>query len=114
MPSEVMVESMESNGGNVENTEQHHHLPVSDPHGLMGKKLSWQKFPRNDSLDMESRSFPTSSHASIMPVIMHLAFQSLGIVYGDMGTSPLYVYASTFVDGIKHNDDILGVLSLIF
>ncbi|KAL5123791.1 Potassium transporter 5 [Glycine soja] len=110
MPSEVMVESMESNGGNVENTEQHHHLPVSDPHGLMGKKLSWQKFPRNDSLDMESRSFPTSSHASIMPVIMHLAFQSLGIVYGDMGTSPLYVYASTFVDGIKHNDDILGAV----
>ena len=25
-----------------------------------------------------------------------------------------YVYASTFTNGIKHNDDILGVLSLIF
>ena len=47
-------------------------------------------------------------------VILHLAFQSIGIVYGDIGTSPLYVYASTFTDGIKHNDDILGVLSLIF
>lgn len=42
-----------------------------------------------------------------------LAFQSIGIVYGDIGTSPLYVYASTFTDGIKNNDDILGVLSLI-
>ena len=49
-----------------------------------------------------------------MSVIMHLAFQSIGIVYGDIGTSPLYVYASTFTDGIKHNDDILGVLSMIF
>jgi len=49
-----------------------------------------------------------------MSVILHLAFQSIGIVYGDIGTSPLYVYASTFVDGIKNNDDILGVLSLIF
>lgn len=46
-------------------------------------------------------------------VILHLAFQSVGIVYGDIGTSPLYVYASTFTDGIKHNDDVLGVLSLI-
>lgn len=44
---------------------------------------------------------------------MKLAFQSVGIVYGDIGTSPLYVYASTFTDGIRHEDDILGVLSLI-
>ena len=35
-------------------------------------------------------------------------------MYGDIGTSPLYVYATTFPDGIKHEDDILGVLSLIF
>jgi len=47
-------------------------------------------------------------------VILQLAFQSIGIVYGDIGTSPLYVYASTFTKGINHNDDILGVLSLIF
>ena len=44
---------------------------------------------------------------------MQLAFQSIGVVYGDIGTSPLYVYASTFTEGIKHNDDVLGVLSLI-
>ncbi|CAI0544507.1 unnamed protein product [Linum tenue] len=42
-----------------------------------------------------------------------LAFQSLGVVYGDIGTSPMYLYASTFSDGIKHDDDVLGVLSLI-
>ncbi|KAK1316106.1 Potassium transporter 5 [Acorus calamus] len=46
--------------------------------------------------------------------VLQLAFQSIGIVYGDIGTSPLCVYASTFTDGIKHEDDILGVLSLIF
>ena len=46
--------------------------------------------------------------------ILHLAFQSIGVVYGDVGTSPLYVYSSTFPNGISHNDDILGVLSLIF
>lgn len=44
---------------------------------------------------------------------MSLAFQSVGVIYGDIGTSPLYVFASTFTDEIKHKDDILGVLSLI-
>ncbi|KAG2324992.1 hypothetical protein Bca52824_007720 [Brassica carinata] len=44
---------------------------------------------------------------------MSLAFQSLGVVYGDIGTSPLYVYASTFTEGIHDEDDIIGVLSLI-
>lgn len=44
---------------------------------------------------------------------LHLAFQSIGVIYGDIGTSPLYVYASTFSQGIGEEDDILGVLSLI-
>ncbi|KAK4478600.1 hypothetical protein RD792_014088 [Penstemon davidsonii] len=46
-------------------------------------------------------------------MVMQLAFQSLGVVYGDLGTSPLYVYQSIFPEGIKHNDDIIGALSLI-
>uniref|UniRef100_A0A0E0K0G1 Potassium transporter n=1 Tax=Oryza punctata TaxID=4537 RepID=A0A0E0K0G1_ORYPU len=44
---------------------------------------------------------------------LQLAFQSIGVVYGDVGTSPLYVYSSTFPNGIKHKDDLVGVLSLI-
>ncbi|OVA17336.1 potassium transporter [Macleaya cordata] len=44
---------------------------------------------------------------------LSLAFQSIGVIYGDIGTSPLYVYSSTFTSGIKNNNDILGVLSLI-
>ena len=43
-----------------------------------------------------------------------MAFQSIGIVFGDLGTSPLYVYSSTFPEGIKHRDDVVGVLSLIY
>lgn len=87
--------------------------------GLTSKKLSWGKLRRMDSLDMESGTVHGHSHhgsrgTKNWSVILHLAFQSIGIVYGDIGTSPLYVYASTFTDGVKHNDDILGVLSLIF
>jgi len=44
---------------------------------------------------------------------LQLAFQSVGIIYGDVGTSPLYAISSTFPDGIKNRDDLLGVLSLI-
>ncbi|KAG6647810.1 potassium transporter 5-like [Carya illinoinensis] len=83
------------------------------------KELTRKKtLRRYDSLDLESSKVPGrhghGSKAVGWSVILHLAFQSIGIVYGDIGTSPLYVYASTFTNGIKHNDDILGVLSLIF
>lgn len=49
--------------------------------------------------------------------IFTLAYQSLGVVYGDLSTSPLYVYKSTFAEDIKHsetNEEIYGVLSLVF
>ncbi|KAK7821626.1 potassium transporter 5 [Quercus suber] len=61
----------------------------------------------------EVRSEEVSQEAVERSVIFPLAFQSIGVVYGDIGTSPLYVFSSTFPNGIKHNDDILGVLSLI-
>ncbi|XP_066391667.1 putative potassium transporter 8 [Miscanthus floridulus] len=46
-----------------------------------------------------------------------LAYQSLGVVYGDLSISPLYVYSSTFAEDIQHsdtNDEIFGVLSFVF
>ncbi|KAI4252150.1 MAG: hypothetical protein L6R42_008091, partial [Xanthoria sp. 1 TBL-2021] len=41
-----------------------------------------------------------------------LAYQSVGVIYGDIGTSPLYVYSSTFSSDPSY-DDLLGALSLI-
>ncbi|XP_057964336.1 potassium transporter 5-like [Malania oleifera] len=86
-------------------------------------EATWRKLRRHDSLDMESAKLPTphhhhhhypSKHGGSWWVIMQLAFQSIGVVYGDIGTSPLYVFASTFPDGVNHSDDIIGVLSIIF
>ena len=45
---------------------------------------------------------------------MKLAFQSIGVVYGGLGMSPLYVLLGIFPTGVKHNDDLLSVFSLIF
>ncbi|KAF3436412.1 hypothetical protein FNV43_RR23504 [Rhamnella rubrinervis] len=100
----------------VEEERQQEQVPQQ---GLVAKKLSWHKLRRYDSFDVESRRIPgLHGHASKnqdWSVILHLAFQSIGVIYGDIGTSPLYVYSSTFASGeIKHTNDILGVLSLIF
>ncbi|CAA7396169.1 unnamed protein product [Spirodela intermedia] len=44
---------------------------------------------------------------------LRLAFQSVGVVYGDIGTSPLYVFSSTFAGWEPSHGDLLGALSLI-
>ncbi|GLT33285.1 hypothetical protein SLA2020_078870 [Shorea laevis] len=49
--------------------------------------------------------------------VLTLAYQSLGVVYGDLSTSPLYVYKSAFAEDIRHsetNEEIFGVLSFVF
>ncbi|VFQ59901.1 unnamed protein product [Cuscuta campestris] len=46
-------------------------------------------------------------------LLLRLAFQSLGVVYGDLGTSPLYVFYNTFPHGIEESEDVIGALSLI-
>lgn len=49
--------------------------------------------------------------------VLTLAYQSLGVVYGDLSTSPLYVFKSTFAEDIQHsesNEEIYGALSFIF
>ncbi|KAK1829992.1 potassium transporter-domain-containing protein [Podospora conica] len=45
--------------------------------------------------------------------LLWLSYQSIGVIYGDIGTSPLYVYSSTFLDGPPEYEDILQVLSVI-
>ncbi|KAG2594095.1 probable potassium transporter 2 [Panicum virgatum] len=49
--------------------------------------------------------------------LLLLAYQSFGVVYGDLSTSPLYVYKSTFSGKLRQYQDeetVFGVLFLIF
>jgi KUP system potassium uptake protein len=58
---------------------------------------------------------PSQGHGSAS--IIFLAFAALGVVYGDIGTSPLYALKECFhgIHAIDLNrDNILGVLSLVF
>ncbi|KAJ0675141.1 putative potassium transporter [Helianthus annuus] len=60
---------------------------------------------------------PKVSWKQSWATVLTLAYQSLGVVYGDLSTSPLYVFKSTFAEDIVHsetNEEIFGALSFIF
>jgi KUP system potassium uptake protein len=57
---------------------------------------------------------PASGHAVRLP---RLVLGALGVVYGDIGTSPLYAVKECFSGGYglhPTHDNVLGVLSLVF
>ncbi|KAL9389803.1 hypothetical protein Peur_018408 [Populus x canadensis] len=68
-------------------------------------------------MDLESGVFQNHLKKESWKTVLTLAYQSLGVVYGDLSTSPLYVYKSTFAEDIQHsetNEEIYGVLSFVF
>ncbi|KAJ7521675.1 hypothetical protein O6H91_19G063200 [Diphasiastrum complanatum] len=82
---------------------------------------SSRRMRRFDSMELESTKVTGMEQQEYpkllsMRMTLRLAFQTIGVVYGDVGTSPLYVYSSTFPNGINQNHvktDVLGALSLI-
>ncbi|KAI5076752.1 hypothetical protein GOP47_0008817 [Adiantum capillus-veneris] len=67
-------------------------------------------------LDVEAgrlRGLLTARKAIPAFLTLRFAFQSLGVVYGDLGTSPLYVFHSIFPDGFDDREDLMGALALI-
>lgn len=59
------------------------------------------------------------SNDSARPALGALTIAALGVVYGDIGTSPLYAMKECFLPGSSHSvpptpENVFGVLSLIF
>ncbi|XAR71877.1 hypothetical protein NMG60_11018324 [Bertholletia excelsa] len=68
-------------------------------------------------MDLENGNCWSTSKKDSWKNILLLAYQSLGVVYGDLSISPLYVYKNTFAEDIHHsetNEEIFGVLSFVF
>ncbi|KAJ0493776.1 putative potassium transporter [Helianthus annuus] len=68
-------------------------------------------------MDVENKYCWEKSKKDSWRMTRLLAYQSLGVVYGDLSTSPLYVYQSTFAEDIQlsqTNEEIFGVLSFVF
>ncbi|RHZ88653.1 hypothetical protein Glove_21g63 [Diversispora epigaea] len=62
-------------------------------------------------LDLENRHKIQKSFGFVGNFI--LAFKTIGVIYGDIGTSPLYVFTSIFPDPPTDPRDVYGALSLI-
>ncbi|KAJ9169587.1 hypothetical protein P3X46_017758 [Hevea brasiliensis] len=82
------------------------------------KRRLVKKPKRADSFDVEAMEISGAQghHSKDLSTwtTIALAFQTLGVVYGDMGTSPLYVFADVFSKvTIESEVDILGALSLV-
>lgn len=89
----------------------------SEGHGSVRRRLV-RKLKSVDSFDVEAMAISGShSHHNKEVTIwqtLGLAFQTLGVVYGDMGTSPLYVFSDVFSKvHIQSDIDVLGALSLV-
>ncbi|XP_068641681.1 potassium transporter 7-like [Aristolochia californica] len=74
--------------------------------------------PRIDSFDVEALDIPGAQRHDYEDFTLGrnivLIFQTLGIVFGDVGTSPLYTFDIMFNKSpIQGKEDILGALSLV-
>lgn len=68
-------------------------------------------------MDPESGSLTRDSRLQFYRTTLSLAYQSFGVVYGDLSISPIYVYKSTFSGSLspyQEDHEIFGVLSLVF
>ncbi|CAG8519132.1 9318_t:CDS:2 [Diversispora eburnea] len=66
---------------------------------------------KNKELDLENGHQIQKTFGSVGNLI--LAFKTIGTIYGDIGTSPLYVFTSIFSDPPTDPRDVYGTLSLI-
>lgn len=64
----------------------------------------------------KTEHLPTNTHAKSKKVSAALLIGAMGVVYGDIGTSPLYTLKEVFhIGGIVTDETgVLGILSLIF
>ncbi|CAH2049267.1 unnamed protein product [Thlaspi arvense] len=93
MASEVEIEDETENRGSMWALDQRLDQPMDEEAGRLRNMYREKKFS--------------------VSLLLRFAFQSLGVVYGDLGTSPLYVFYNTFPHGIGDDEDIIGALSLI-
>ncbi|CDH49545.1 potassium transporter [Lichtheimia corymbifera JMRC:FSU:9682] len=64
--------------------------------------------PKDVLINTDAPSRPVFSKLKIL----FLAYQSIGVIYGDLGTSPLYTFSGTFTS-TPDREDVLGALSMI-
>ncbi|KAF8251827.1 putative potassium transporter 5 [Wilcoxina mikolae CBS 423.85] len=82
----------------------------TDPERISEVHTRWEKLPGRKEEDVEANESIYNLNDTRSGDFR--VKQSIGVIYGDIGTSPLYVYSSTFLTPPSY-DDLLGALSLI-
>ncbi|KAJ0011133.1 hypothetical protein Pint_33296 [Pistacia integerrima] len=103
-----------------EDRESEHRAGLDSEDEESGEQRLIRTGPRIDSFDVEALDIPGAirndyelQDFSVGKRII-LAFQTLGVVFGDVGTSPLYTFDVMFTKApINGNEDVIGALSLV-
>ncbi|XP_031248899.1 potassium transporter 7-like isoform X1 [Pistacia vera] len=103
-----------------EDRESEHRAGLDSEDEESGEQRLIRTGPRIDSFDVEALDIPGAirndyelQDFSVGKRII-LVFQTLGVVFGDVGTSPLYTFDVMFTKApINGNEDVLGALSLV-
>ena len=82
-----------------------------------GRAVTWNwkrgdKEPEDDDPGLQRASDFSHKEVYHGRLLFWLAYQSVGAIYGDIGTSPLYVFSSTFKEPPNYKD-LVGVLSIV-
>ncbi|KAF4635985.1 hypothetical protein G7Y89_g2111 [Cudoniella acicularis] len=98
---------------------------VGGVYPLRAVSVDRRSLPSNNDQERQSFSTPEDEDSGLRragdfkqkqvfsgKMLLWLAYQSTGVIYGDIGTSPLYVYSSTFTNEPSYKD-LMGVLSII-
>ncbi|KAL3724067.1 hypothetical protein ACJRO7_036136 [Eucalyptus globulus] len=116
------IEGEEGDGDEDEDEEDEDGTPPrtaldSDDDGNAAHRLI-RTGPRIDSFDVEALEVPGAPRNDYEGISVGrrivIACQILGVVFGDVGTSPLYAFSVMFTKApINGNEDVIGALSLV-
>ncbi|RRT65788.1 hypothetical protein B296_00008909 [Ensete ventricosum] len=106
-----------TNRGSMWELDQNLDQPMDEEAGRL-RSMYREKFQRSQRRKYRSKSTICADCVLFLQkfsaiLVMRLAFQSLGVVFGDLGTSPLYVFYNTFPHGVEDAEDVIGALCLI-
>ncbi|CEJ58653.1 hypothetical protein PMG11_07303 [Penicillium brasilianum] len=105
------IHTTSSAGGVVSSRVIQRKVPLHGGRATNTKEMDLEIASVSDSPEVEERDFH-SKQVFKGWTLAWLAYQSLGVIYGDIGTSPLYVYSSTFSSEPSY-EDILGAVSFV-
>ncbi|KAJ5690180.1 hypothetical protein N7462_004572 [Penicillium macrosclerotiorum] len=109
IPTDVFPHS--SGGGVFSSRIQQRRVSVDTPKAPGSKTTDVELASISEEPDINERDFHKKQVFKGW-TLAWLAYQSIGVIYGDIGTSPLYVFSSTFSSEPSY-EDILGAVSLV-